>query len=124
MQTGRPTRRKRTEFGQRLAAAREQAGLSQAQLAERLGTTQRAISWWEREPVALRTEQLTALADALGVSMDFLLGKQPLKARGSGPVGKARRLFDAISKLPRHQQEKIFAILEPFIAQHSNGKAA
>lgn len=119
MQTGRPTKRKRTEFGERLAQAREQAGLSQQQLADKLNTTQRAVSWWEREPVALRADQLSALAQALGVTTDYLLGKQPMKARGSGPVGKARRLFDAVSKLPRHQQEKVFAILEPFVERQS-----
>jgi hypothetical protein len=27
-------------------------------------------------------------------------------------------LFEAVSKMPRHQQEKIVAILEPFVAQH------
>jgi transcriptional regulator with XRE-family HTH domain len=119
MKTGRPTKRKRTDFGERLTQAREQAGLSQQQLADKLGTTQRAVSWWEREPVALRADQLAAVAEALGVTTDYLLGKQPLKARGSGPVGKAKRLFEAVSKLPRHQQEKVFAILEPFVERQT-----
>ena len=121
---GRPPKGKRTSFGERLSTTRQQAGLTQEQLAQRLGTSQRAIAHWERKPVALRPEQLLALADALGVTADFLIGKAPAKKRGTGPVGKAKRLFEEISRLPRNQQEKIFAILEPYVAQHSNGRAA
>jgi len=46
-----------------------------------------------------------------------------LKRRVSGPVGKAKRLFEEISRLQRGQQEKIFAILEPYIAQHSSKRS-
>jgi len=117
---GRPAKRPRTFLGERIVSTRQQAGLSQTELAEKIKTTQRVISYWERVPVALRADQITALADALGVTSDFLLGKQSSKPRG-GPIGKARRLFESISKLPRSQQEKIFSVLEMIVAQHSNG---
>ncbi len=42
------------------------------------------------------------------------------KRRGTGPTGKMRRLFDAASKLPRGQQDKIASVLEAFIAHHAN----
>jgi transcriptional regulator with XRE-family HTH domain len=32
----------------------EEAGLSQRDMADKLDITQRALSWWERQPVALR----------------------------------------------------------------------
>jgi len=118
---GRPTDRKRTVFGERLVATREEAGLNQRELAERLGITQRALSWWEREPVALKPEQIAAMAAALGVSTDHLLGTNNVKKRG-GPIGKARRVFEAVSKLPRHQQQKIIDVVETFVAGHSNGQ--
>jgi hypothetical protein len=66
--------------------------------------------------VALRPAQLAALADALGVSADGLLGRATPKRRGTGPIGKGKRLFAAISNLPRHQQAKIFSFLEPYVA--------
>jgi transcriptional regulator with XRE-family HTH domain len=115
---GRPTERKRTAFGERLVAAREEAGLSQRELADKLAITQRALSWWEREPVALRPEQVAQLAAALGVSTDFLLGVPTSKKRGAGPTGKARRAFEAVSKLPRHHQQKIVDVVETFVAGH------
>src|SRR6266568_6549280 len=112
---GRPTKRARTPFGERLAALREAAGLSQAQVADKLGITQPAYAYWEREPVALRAEQLAALADSLGVSADFLLGRQEPKARGNGPSGKLRQVFEKASRLPRHQQGKVIEFLENYL---------
>jgi transcriptional regulator with XRE-family HTH domain len=70
LMAGRPAKNGRPSFGERLALARQQAGLTQQQLAERLDVTQRVITYWEREPVALRAEQLAALADALGVTTE------------------------------------------------------
>jgi transcriptional regulator with XRE-family HTH domain len=119
MKTGRPSKQERPAFGQRLHQLREAAGLTQQQMADKLGMSQRAYSHWERRSVALRADQVTALAKILGVSADSLLGVQPLKQRGTGPAGKMRLLFEAVSKLPRSQQEKITAILEPFVNQHS-----
>lgn len=126
MPMGRPPSKKRTALGSRIAAARQAAGLTQQELADKIGATQRVVAYWEREAVSLRADQLDALAGALHLSADDLLGRAQPKARAAaaGPIGKARKIFAAISKLPRHQQEKIFSILEPFVAQHGSGKAA
>jgi len=122
MQTGRPSTKERPAFGARLHALREQAGLSQQQLAERMDMTQRAYAYWERNPVALRPDQLQQLAAALSVNVEELLGESASKKRGNGPAGKMRQLFDAASRLPRNQQQKITAVLEPFILQHASGQ--
>jgi transcriptional regulator with XRE-family HTH domain len=119
VKTGRPAKRERTPFGQRLHTLREQAGLSQQQLADRLGLTQLAYAHWERHPVALRPDQLLGLAQALNVSVEDMLGSNGSKKRGTGPTGKMRQLFEAASRLPRNQQQKIAAILEPFIEHHA-----
>ncbi|MCK4515567.1 MAG: helix-turn-helix transcriptional regulator [Spirochaetaceae bacterium] len=44
MNQGRPAHAKRPELGERIAQARQQAGLTQKQLAERVGTSQPAIA--------------------------------------------------------------------------------
>jgi len=74
---------------------------------------------WERYPVALRPEQIEKAAAVLQVSVEHLFGKTAAKSRGGGPVGKMRQLFEAVSQLPRGQQEKVSAILEPFVARHA-----
>jgi len=121
MQTGRPSSRPRPPFGERIHALREQAGFSQAQLAEKIGLSQRAYAYWERNPVALRPDQLLKLATTLNVSVDELMGAAS-KKRGSGPVGKMHQLFEAASHLPRSQQQKVTALLEAFVFQHGNGQ--
>jgi len=121
MQTGRPSKRLRPAFGERLHALREHAGLSQEQMAERLGLSQRAYSHWERDLVALRPDQLFKLAQALNVPIEELFGSDTAKRKGGGPAGKMRLVFEAASNLPRTQQQKLLAVVEAFVAQHSNG---
>lgn len=117
MQTGRPAKSKRSEFGARLHAAREAKGLSQAQVADKLGIAQQSYAAWERRDVALRADQLQQLADVLGVGADQLLGQAPKPARAAGPVGRLRQVFESASKLPRHQQAKVAEFVEAFVAQ-------
>jgi transcriptional regulator with XRE-family HTH domain len=112
MQTGRPSKRPRPAFGARLHALREVAGLSQQQVADKLGMTQAAYAWWERNPVALRPDQLQKLADALNIPVEELVATNGTKKRGSGPVGKARQIFERVSQLPRATQQRILANVE------------
>lgn len=119
MQTGRPSTEPRTQFGERLHAAREALGLSQAQVAEQLGITQKAYAVWERYPVALRPEQIENVAEVLRVPVEELFGKPASKARGSGPAGKLRQVFEKASRLPRHQQNKVAEFVEAFVNQHT-----
>jgi len=113
MQTGRPSKRPRPAFGARLHALREEAGLSQAQVAEKLGISQRAYAFWEREPVALRVEQLTVLANILNAPVEALIGQQP-KQRGGGPVGKARRVFETVSNSPAANNRRFSKSSKPW----------
>ena len=51
-----------------LASLRLRAGLSQSELAEKLGTKQSNISRWEHQPVDMKVSTVISLAGALGVS--------------------------------------------------------
>ena len=115
MQTGRTSTKKRPPFGARLHALREQAGLSQQQIAEALGLTQRAYAYWERNPVALRPEQLLKLGEVLGVGIEELLNGDSRKSRRGGPTGKMRRVFDEVSALPRSRQQRIVTVVEDML---------
>lgn len=63
-----------TFSGERLRACRKNLKLSQAELGERVGLSQGAISDLERG-IALETNKLLELARVCGVSPDWLLGK-------------------------------------------------
>ncbi len=122
MTAGRPAKQPRTPFGQRMAQARKQAGLTQAELAARMGVTQPVVAYWEREPVALRVEQLAALADALGVTTDYLAGRSTRPPAPKGPPSKLRVAFEKAKKLPRSQQQHILKVVEAFV-ESLNGSA-
>ena len=60
-------------MGEKLKAARKAAGMTQQELAEKVGVQQRDISRWEsckREPGVLIVKKM---AQALGCSMDDLV---------------------------------------------------
>jgi transcriptional regulator with XRE-family HTH domain len=96
---------------------RKQAGLSQVALAEAVSIPQRTISFYEREAGALPSTLVPRLAKALGVSMEELLGIDNGAQRAKrGPTSQLERQLEAIATLPRHQQQKILAVVEAMIA--------
>ena len=61
-------------FGPRLARLRGDAGLSQSGLARRIGVSQSAVSQMEAGDRSPSYGMLIQLADALGVSLAYLVG--------------------------------------------------
>jgi hypothetical protein len=53
---------------------------------------------------------------SVGVSLFMVLGRENAVQRKGGPVGKARRVFEEVSKLPRHKQQRILGIAEDLLA--------
>ena len=117
MQQGRPSSRPRPSFGQRLFEARQALGLSQAEVAEKMSLKQAGYAAWERDPVALRPEQIRRLAEVLNVSVEHLLGVEEQPTRKGGPTGKVRQVFEKVNRLPRHQQNKVVEFVEAFVNQ-------
>jgi transcriptional regulator with XRE-family HTH domain len=106
----------------RLRQLREAAGLSLRDLAKQIGEEHSNIRYWEQSGNLPRSNVLVPMAKALGVTVEELLGESRPK-RVVSPGGRSRQLFEAVSKMPRRQQEKILDILEPFVRQHANGSS-
>nr|WP_294529053.1 helix-turn-helix transcriptional regulator [uncultured Blautia sp.] len=60
-------------LGEKLKEARKQAGLSQEQLAEKLGISRSAVAKWETDKGIPDVDNLKALSGLLSVSIDYLL---------------------------------------------------
>jgi transcriptional regulator with XRE-family HTH domain len=60
-------------FGDRLAAAREQGGMTQKQLAKRLGVKSGTVQDWEQDLSEPRANRLSMLAGLLNVSVTWLM---------------------------------------------------
>ena len=108
--------------GQRLRRLREAAGLSQRELADRIGLHHSNIGYWERSGNLPRSDVLAPMAKILGVSVDDILGERVRASRATKPSGRARLAFDAVSQLPKRQQQKIVEVVEAFVAQHADTK--
>lgn len=101
-------------FGVRLTAIRRLRGLTQVDLAEAAGTTQRAISYYENEVGYPPAAQLVALAKALRVSTDELLGLKPPKADPRADDPETRRLwkkFQLVTALPERDQRAVIRLI-------------
>jgi len=61
----------------RLRKTREDRGLTQTQLAVQAGLLQCQVSDMERGKIDVRLAAFVRLCDALGVSADYLLGRDP-----------------------------------------------
>ena len=62
------------EFSERLKDLRKQAGLTQVDVAEKLGISQPAFASWERGVKKPTQENLVKIAQILNVSVDYLVG--------------------------------------------------
>jgi len=75
-------------LGPRIRIAREQAGLTTEELAERLGVEAASVEAWEADARAPRANRLTMLAGVLNVSLMWLLeGRQSeyMESYGQAP---------------------------------------
>ncbi len=103
----------------RLRFFREASGLTMRELARQIGEDHSNIRYWETTGKIPRSDVLTPMAKALGVTVEELLG-QAKPSRVTGPGGRARQLFEAVSRLPRRQQQKIVEVVEALVAQQAN----
>lgn len=91
----------KVEFSNRLKELRTQAGLTQLQLAQRLGITKSVISFYELSERAPSPDVLIRLAKIFYVSTDYLLGldkKETLDISGidKNDVALLRALADSL----------------------------
>lgn len=61
------------QFYEKLTELRRKAGLSQEQLADRLGVTRQSVSKWESGAAMPELGKLIALSELFGVSIDYLV---------------------------------------------------
>ena len=93
----------------RMRQARESRNITQAQLAEMTGLMPSAVSHFEAGRRAPSVENLWRLADALGMSIDELVGRAE-KTEGAGPTMK--RLLKAGALLSPTDQKALIKIAD------------
>jgi transcriptional regulator with XRE-family HTH domain len=100
-------------FGKRLARLRQAAGFSQYTLADEIGISQRMVAYYEGETNHPPTHLLPALAKALGVTTDQLLGLEKENPRNRD--FQLWRRFSKVAKLPPQKRKQIVQIVDTFL---------
>lgn len=93
-----------TALGESLRDLRARRGMTQSQLANALHVSPQAVSRWENDIALPDTATLCAIADALDVSLDRLLGR----ARAAREDAYAAMLSYLRALEPRRQMEGLF----------------
>lgn len=99
-------------FAERLTLVRKQLKLSQANVGKIIGINGDAYGRYERGEVKPTIEMAVKIANALGVSLDYLVGKidQPLDNQ------MIKRIND-LSMMPEKDKEHAFYLLDAVIAK-------
>jgi len=117
-----------TAFGQRLTSLRTARGLTQVELAQKVGSSQRAISRYETIAEFPPTPVLVDLAKALDVTTDELLGlKPPPKPKKVREDSEARRIwkkFQLVMSLPEKDRRAVIRLVNSLVGSTSIRKAS
>lgn len=94
------------EFSEKLITLRRREGMSQEQLADRLGVTRQSVSKWESSAAMPELVKLIALSELFGVSVDYLVKDRVEEAEPDTPdspfsAQQAARLEQKVDDLTR-----------------------
>lgn len=103
---------KSTTFGKRLSEVRKNKKMSQDELGKLVGAHGAVIGRYERDEVKPSIDMATQLANALDVSLDYLVGATDTLLEKK----LVNRILD-IQKLKDNDKEHVFALLDAFLTK-------
>ena len=105
------------DLGERIRELRKARGLTQNELAERLGVTQALIASYESARRSVPLRKLVQLTEVLGVSIEEVVGQAAPRRRKPGPASQLERKLMELEKLPRSEQQFVIRMLDSALAQ-------
>lgn len=113
------------ELGARLSTLRQARGLTQAQVAERIGVSQQTVNSFERGRRRVPVSQLTPLAKLLAISVEELLDQKAAAKTGRrGPASRLEQQIEQIRRLPKAKQKFVSEILDSVINRSAQNRAS
>jgi transcriptional regulator with XRE-family HTH domain len=107
----------RKTLGQRIKATRKERGLTQKELAQRMGFSYQQLNKYEGGFNVPSADLLQRFAQELDVSADFLLTGQHPNTASPSNLRLAERLRIA-EQFPADDQETVIKLLDAMIMQH------
>jgi transcriptional regulator with XRE-family HTH domain len=121
---GRPAITPAPPFGAKLAELRKLRGLTQPQLAQALDVSLDMLIYYERRAKNPSTDFVKKAAAFFNVSADELLGHVVQSKRKSGPPSALEQRLAAVRQLPREKQKLVLQVIDTFLRDAQNVKAA
>ena len=103
------------EIGLRIKLLRQERGLTQVELGERLDMTQPNISAIERGTRGATVHQVVRIAKALGASTDRILLAEKAPTPGRRPKKGLMRRLERLAELSARDQRILVQILDGFL---------
>ena len=107
------------ELGVRIRDIRQRNGITQKRLSSILAVSQHAVWCWESGKMQPTPEHLVALAQALGVTTDWLLGRSEAEKELLNEVEVSFRR--AVAELPAEDVETIHEFIQ-FVRDRRRGR--
>src|ERR1700754_4248713 len=104
-------------LGQQITALRKKKGISQADLGKRVETSGDIIGRYERDEVKPSIEVVIRMADALEVSLDYLVGKTDMEL-DSSTLNRIRE----VTALPDEDRKQVFMVVDALIRDFKTKK--
>ena len=106
------------DFPAKLKKARKEKGLSQGQLAQRIGADIQRVSKYERGVNVPTTDIMVRIADALDVNLDYLLRNGKNRVLGKIRDTDLIDHFAQIDALPDEDRQHLKALIQAFVKKH------
>ena len=97
-------------LGEHILILRKQKKFSQSVLGKAIGTSGDIIGRYERDIMSPSIDVIIKLADTLGVSIDFLVGKTTIQIDH-----EALNRLEELSKLPNDQKNQVFNVIDALV---------
>jgi transcriptional regulator with XRE-family HTH domain len=107
------------ELGERIARLRRDRGLTQVELAEKIGIIQPVLSDYERGRLRLYAEMVARFGVALDVSADELLGLKSRRRDRSRDDPETRRIwkiFQLVAGLPEKDRRAVVRLVHSLVS--------
>ena len=105
-------------LGEHILILRKKHGLSQAALGKKVNTSGDIIGRYERNIMTPSIDVIIKIADALNVSIDYLVGKTTLELDNN-----VLKRIEEVSKLTDEEKDKIFMVVDALIRDFKTKKA-
>jgi len=109
----------KSPIGSKLLEWRKARKLTQVELGELLGVSQRMITYYENDAQKLPAHLLPRLARALGVSVEEILGDKNLTIdQKAKPNKRILKQVEKLEQLPSQDRRMVFRMIETLSAQN------